>query len=107
MMSKQIPQKERELIHACKVLDAVRDGIEYVAANPMKVIKSKTFPKLPPLPAIEVLPLELIQGYPQVLEALLTITREDCRMVLYDFCQSIYKLEKICLNLKAQKAKIL
>ncbi len=103
MMSKQTPQKERELIHACKVLDAVRDGIEYAAANPMKVIKSETFLDLPPLPAIEVLSFELRQKYPTILEALLTITQEDCRMVLYDFCQSIYKLEKIWLSLKAQK----
>lgn len=97
------PQEELELTYACKILDAVAESFDSTAANPLNLIKSETFPSLPPLPAIELLSLELMQKYPEILDALLTITREDCRIVLHDFCQSIYKLGKLWLSLKAQQ----
>lgn len=82
---------EDDLVHACKVLDALGEAFDRVAAQP----------DLGPQ-----LALELAQKSPEILDALLAITQPDCRPVLYDLGKKAMNVVKLCLQ-KKPKAKTL
>jgi len=83
------PATEEELIWACKVLDTISEAIDRAAAKP------ELIPRLS---------IELIQKMPTMLDALLTITQPDCRVVVWDTATSVRKMIRAWVEQK-QKSK--
>ena len=88
MKSQSLAVSEEDVLYACRVLDALAEAFDRIAAEP----------KLGPQ-----FTLELVEKAPEILDALLAITREDCRVVLFDLGKSAMNLVKACLVKKKPK----
>jgi len=77
----QIIVSEDDLIYACKILDAVGESFDRLAAQP----------KLAPQLAIE-----LIQNSPDIFDSLLAICQPEFRIVLYDLGRKAINAVKMC-----------
>jgi hypothetical protein len=72
---------EEDIVYALKVLDAVGEGFDHVAAQPELL---NQFSK------------ELMKNFPNVLDALLAIVRPDCRPVVLDLGKKMVNMVKQC-----------
>jgi len=77
----QVTVSEDDLIHACKVLDAVGESFDRVAAQP----------ELAPQ-----LSIELMRNSGEIFDALLAICQPKFRIVLYDLGRKAINAVKMC-----------
>jgi len=78
---------EQDVVYGCKVLDALAEAFDRVAAQP----------QLAPQ-----LVLEIMQKTPEILDAFLAITQPECRPIVYDLAKSCLNAVKACLPKKKQ-----
>lgn len=81
MSKPQITVSEDDLIHACKVLDAVGEGFDRLAAQP------KHAPQFA---------IELMKNGPDIFDALLAICKPEYRIILYDLGRKAINAVKAC-----------
>jgi len=80
-MSQKTELSEDEIVYALKVLDAIGEGADRVAAQPE---------------LLQQFARELLKNFPSLLDALLTIVRPDCRPVVFDLGKRMINMVKEC-----------
>ena len=79
---------DEDIVYACRVLDCFAEAFDRVAAQP----------ELGPQLAVE-----LAQKSADIFDALLAVTHQDCRPVVYDLGKSVLNAVKACLKKPKKK----